>query len=264
MPTERLNEIPPAALKMIERNSGSIVETNAITGGLNSSIAARVCTEEGTLFVKGLPANHPRVWTQSREAAIAPYVHGLAPELLWQANGSDWHLLGFAYVEGRQASWKPGTDDLEPTLDVMQELAERPLPPVEVKRMTDRLRDYTENDELFLFDGSALLHTEWNPENVLVVDDNGVRLVDWAWVSLGAAWIDPALWVLWLIAAGHDCEEAEYAATGHKAWRTASYEALSAFSRAQARLWDSIAEQSTDAWPTAMQQAATMWRDYRN
>lgn len=128
--------------------------------------------------------------------------------------------------------------------------------------MTDRMRHYAEPDELHLFDGSALLHTEWNPANVLV-HDGRARLVEWAWVSLGAAWIDPALWVLWLIAAGHDPEQAEFAASGHEAWRHASYEALWAFSRAQARLWDSIAAQSADEWPKSMQQAARTWRDYR-
>ncbi|MGW2525384.1 hypothetical protein ACWC09_52425 [Streptomyces sp. NPDC001617] len=27
--------------------------------------------------------------------------------------------------------------------------------------------------------------------------------VDWGWASTGAAWIDLALWLLWLIAHGH-------------------------------------------------------------
>lgn len=262
MPSECLNEIPPPVLDMIERRSGRILEADPATGGLHGAIAARVRTEVETLFVKGLPAGHHRVWTQGREAAINPHVHGIAPKLVWQAIDSNWHVLGFAHVEARHASWKPGTEDVEPMLDVMEELAGRPLPPVAVGRMTDRMRTYAESDELHLFDGSALLHTRWNPKNVLV-RDGGARLVDWAWVSLGAAWIDPALWVLRLIAAGHEPEQAEFAASGHEAWRHASYEALWAFSRAQARRWDSIAAQSGDDSPKPMQQAARTWRDYR-
>ncbi|MFD3511276.1 hypothetical protein [Nocardia sp. NPDC058666] len=52
------------------------------------------------------------------------------------------------------------------------------------------------------FDGDALLHTDWFPTNVLVPGD-GVRVVDWAWASRGAAWIDAALWAVWLRLAVH-------------------------------------------------------------
>ncbi|GGV72138.1 hypothetical protein GCM10010277_84670 [Streptomyces longisporoflavus] len=263
MATERLSEIPPTVARMIEIRSGPILESSPVTGGLNSEIAAHVRTETQTLFVKGLRTSNPRAWTQTREAAINPFVHGLSPRMVWQADDDAWHLLAFEYTEGRHANWKPGSDDLEPVLDVMQELAGRPLPPLQLRRFSDRMAGCAAPDELHHFDGSALLRTEWNPENVLIAD-GGVRLVDWGWVSLGAAWIDPALWVLWLIAAGHDPEQAEYAAAGHQAWRQASYEALAAFSRAQLRLWDSIAGQSSTAWAGPLQQAATSWRDYRN
>ncbi|MGW6317569.1 aminoglycoside phosphotransferase [Streptomyces sp. NPDC055099] len=262
MPIKHLDKIPPTVLDVIEDRSGRVLQAHTVTGGLNRAITARVRTDVETLFIKALPADHPRVRTQSREAAINPYVPGIAPQLVWQAVDTNWHILGYAHIEARHANWKPGTEDVEPTLDVMEELAERPLPPVEVKRMTDRMRPYAESEELHLFDGSALLHTRWNPKNVLV-RDGGARLVNWARASLGAAWIDPALWVLRLIAAGHDPEQAEFAASGHEAWRHASYEALWAFSRAQARRWDSVAAQSADEGSQLMQQAARTWRDYR-
>ncbi|MFI5976263.1 hypothetical protein [Streptomyces sp. NPDC051452] len=35
-----------------------------------------------------------------------------------------------------------------------------------------------------------------------------VRPRNWGWASLGAAWIEPALWLLWLIAHGHTAEQA--------------------------------------------------------
>jgi hypothetical protein len=59
MPTERLNEIPSSVLAMIEVHSGRVLGAHTVTGGLNSAIAARVRTEAETLFVKGLPADHP-------------------------------------------------------------------------------------------------------------------------------------------------------------------------------------------------------------
>ncbi|WP_257789480.1 hypothetical protein [Streptomyces sp. Sge12] len=43
--------------------------------------------------------------------------------------------------------------------------------------MPDRMWEHTPNPALF--DGDALLHTDWFPTNVLVPGD-GVRIVDWA------------------------------------------------------------------------------------
>lgn len=46
------------------------------------------------------------------------------------------------------------------------------------------------------------------PGNVLI---SGSRawLIDWAWAALGAPWIDPACWLVRLIAYGHAVSEAE-------------------------------------------------------
>jgi hypothetical protein len=60
-----------------------VVDVQTINAGLNSTIAARVHTIDRTLFVKGPPLDHPRVWTQKREAQIAPHVRSIAPPLRW-------------------------------------------------------------------------------------------------------------------------------------------------------------------------------------
>ncbi|MGW8954704.1 hypothetical protein [Streptomyces sp. NPDC055709] len=76
--------------------------------------------------------------------------------------------------------------------------------------------DPTDSDH---FIGDQLLHTDWNPHNVLV--PRPARLVDWARTAYGAGWIDPGLWVVWLIASGHTIEQAEHVATQHPAWAEA-------------------------------------------
>ncbi|MFG2794803.1 hypothetical protein [Streptomyces sp. NPDC048419] len=88
-------------------------------------------------------------------------------------------------------------------------------------------------------------------------------LVDWGWASTGAAWIDPALWLLWLVAHGHTCDQAERAAAAHPAWELAPTEGLNALARVQRRLWDSIAAESTDDWATPVQEAARSWEEHR-
>ncbi|WP_053703386.1 hypothetical protein [Streptomyces sp. WM6368] len=70
--------------------------------------------------------------------------------------------------------------------------------------MPDRMCEHTPNPALF--DGDALLHTDRFPTNILVTGD-GLRVVDWAWASRGAAWIDAALRAVWLIRSGHSPQQ---------------------------------------------------------
>jgi hypothetical protein len=197
MPTQRLTELPDPVMRLVEEVSGPVVDVQTVKAGRNSAIAARVQTSDHTLFVKGLPLNHPWVWTQKREADISPYVRGIAPELHWHLEEDGWSLLGFEYVEGGHADFTPGSPDLPGVMATMARLAAVPAPEVELKTMPHRLRTYVDDPaDLSWFAGNSLLHTEWNPHNV-VMTGSGALFVDWGWASTGAAWIDPALWLLW-------------------------------------------------------------------
>lgn len=264
MPTQRLTELPDDVLRLIERASGSpVVATAMIRAGLNSAIAARVTTDSRTMFVKGLPQDHPRVWTQTREAQVSPHVPGIAPRLLWYCEADGWSLLAFEHLEGHHADYTPDSPDLPAVMASMIQLSHIPAPALDLKNMSHRLRDYVDDPaDLSWFAGNHLLHTEWNPHNILVTGHHA-RLVDWGWASTGAPWIDPALWLLWLIAHGHTSEQAEQKAAAHPAWQQAPNEGLNALARAQRRLWDSIAAQSSDNWVKPMQEAAVSWEEYR-
>ncbi|GGX99297.1 hypothetical protein GCM10010358_61160 [Streptomyces minutiscleroticus] len=72
MPTPRLTDLPGTVLRLIERHSGTVTGAEAVSAGRNNAIAALVRTPERDLFVKGLPLDHPRVWTQKRETAAHP------------------------------------------------------------------------------------------------------------------------------------------------------------------------------------------------
>ncbi|MFE7857896.1 aminoglycoside phosphotransferase [Streptomyces sp. NPDC057403] len=264
MPTQRLTELPDNVRRLIEKTTGSpVVDIAMISAGLNSAIAARVETAHRTMFVKGLPLNHPRVWTQTREAQISPHVLGIAPRLLWHYEADGWSLLAFEYLQGHHADYTPASADLPAVMASMVQLSHIPAPAAHLKTMSHRLRGYVDDPaDLAWFAGNHLLHTEWNPHNVLVTGHHA-RLVDWGWASTGALWIDPALWLLWLIAHGHTCQQAEQAAAAHPAWQQAPAEGLDALARAQQRLWHSIAAQSPDDWAKPMHEAATAWEAHR-
>jgi len=72
-----------------------------------------------------------------------------------------------------------------------------------VKLAEKRWGGYVDTDhERALLRGEALLHTDYNPANVLITGSMAY-LIDWAWPTRGAAWIDPACLVVRLIAAGN-------------------------------------------------------------
>jgi hypothetical protein len=78
-------------------------------------------------------------------------------------------------------------------------------------------------------------------------------MVDWAWPTPGAAFIDPAWLVLQLIAAGHSAEDAESWAADCRAWTDANPSAVDAFATATLRMHLARSERRPDAsWITAM------------
>lgn len=89
-------------------------------------------------------------------------------------------------------------------------------------------------------------------------------LVDWAWATRGAPWLDAGYWVVWLIAeGGHTPEIAEQWASRIPAFRAAPEGGLNAFAVANESVWTEIAEQSPDPWTHSVHTAAKAWASYR-
>jgi hypothetical protein len=82
--------------------------------------------------------------------------------------------------------------------------------------------------------------------------------------TLGAAWTDPACWVLRLMASGgHTAYEAERQASRLPAFQAADPAHIGLFAVANVRLWDEIAQSSPGGWTIKMAQAAQSWAAYR-
>jgi len=188
----------------------------------------------------------------------------VTPALRWHLDVAGWNVLGFEHIEGRHPEYRPGSVDLPIVVEVMQALGAIPCPDVPVKDAGQRWASYLDRPAAAeLFAGNTLLHTDYNPENILITPDGTARLIDWAWPTRGAAWIDPCCLLLRLIAAGHTARQAETWAQRTHAWHTASADALDMFSLASARLWKEIADSDPRPWKQRMATAAREWAGTR-
>jgi hypothetical protein len=114
-----------------------------------------------------------------------------------------------------------------------------------------------------VFGGPVLTHSDWTPDNVLIASDRA-WLIDWAWPTLGAAWTDPACWIIRLIASGgHTAPQAERQACRLPAFQDADPAHIDLFAAANARLWAEIAQANASDWTTKMAHAAQSWSSHR-
>jgi hypothetical protein len=260
------DDLPESLKQAIEARTGRIVGVRVATAGLNSPLAAIIDTSDGKVFVKGMPSGHRRVITQAREAAVAQLVKEISPALLWHFDEAGWNVLGYEYAEGRHADYTPGSPDLDKLVQLMGALSAIKVPdePGPFKRAEDRWAPYVDDPAFAIaFAGLALTHSDWTPDNVLV-SPNRAWLIDWAWPTLGAAWTDPASWILRLMASGgHTALEAERQASRLPAFQAAEPAHIDLFAAANVRLWDEIAQSSMSAWKKDMAHAAHAWLAFR-
>jgi hypothetical protein len=250
--------LPQAVRDDIEREVGPVTTATSLGTGLNSSVAVLANGH----FIKALPADHRWAWTQQREAEVAPYVAHLAPELIARVVRQGWDVLIFEALDGGPADYGPGSADLPAVSQLLIELGDTPCPEIELREASLRLRAYAEDSDLHHFAGRALLHTDLNNANIIINADRA-ELVDWGWATRGAPWLDPAYWVVWLIAAGHDPGTAEDVAATIPSWRHAPGAGIDAFVSANVRLWADIAGDNPDAFAKPVLEATRRWDRYR-
>ncbi|CUU60905.1 hypothetical protein Ga0074812_1505 [Parafrankia irregularis] len=263
LPRMNWDDLPADVRRAVEAHTGPVTAASTASGGFNSAIAATLRTRSGTVFCKGLPASHRQIVTQRREREINPHVVGLSPRLLWHVEVDGWDLSGFEHIDGRHADYRPDSDDLPLIAECLRRLQQVACPDIPLKQADQRLSGYvTEPAEAEMFAGSSLLHTDWNSANLLISDR--AYLVDWAWATRGAAWLDPAGWLIWLMAEGrHTATQAEAWAEQIPSWQAAPADAVAAYAKANARLWAEIAQASGDEWTSRTASAAGAWALYR-
>lgn len=252
-------DLSKAIHSAIQAQTGAVLRAHTVSEGLNSEIAAVLHTSTNKVFIKGLRSNHPRAWTQQMEAMVNPYVVQVSPQLLWHIETDGWNILAFDHIEGRHADYSPGSHDIPKVVEAIRLLREVRCPDLPLKRAEQRWAPYM--DDTSTLRGDTLLHTDFNPLNVLV---NGTaRIIDWAWPTRGAAWIDPACFILRLMAAGHTPGEAEAWAQQVSSWDPTPEKDVDAFAAASARVWVEIAQADPQPWKKRMAVVAEQWLCYR-
>lgn len=263
MPVDRIHwdDLPLDARHAAEEQTGPILHAETAAAGANSGIAATVHTADSVLFVKGVPVDHPQARTQQREAEINPYLPASCPRLLWHVQAAGWDLIGYERIVGRHADYAPGSPDLPLVARALVDLQNTPCPPIELKLAEQRWSGYAGPAGVEQLAGDTLLHTDLAPHNMLMTDR--AHLIDWAWPTRGAAWIDPAVLILRLMESGHTAEAADAWARGQfPSWAAAPHASISAFSEANARTWDEIARHDPQDWKKHMGRLAHDWMTY--
>ncbi len=259
MPRRHFHDLPAEARQAVADKTGTVHAARTADGGLNSGIAAFLDTGSGTVFVKGIPADHAQAPAQRREAAINPHLPRACPRMYWHLEAGGWDLLGYEVLVRRHADYSPGSPDLRLVAAAVADLQDVTAPhDIAIKAAEQRWAAYAPTGTADLFAGDTLLHTDLAPHNVLV--DQRAHIIDWAWPTRGAAWIDPAVLILRLMEAGHSAPAAnEWACEHFPSWRAAPHPAVLAFSRASATAWDEIARSDPQGWKKEMSRHAHDW-----
>lgn len=256
--------LPAPVRATVEGHTGRVRASRCADSGINAAITVFLDTEDGPVLLKGVPDNHPAARDQQREADVNPYIRDVGPRLLWVEETAGWHLLAFEVIGARCANLEPDSPDLPKIGATLAAVAELPCPPVAMLSAGRRWGPYLDRpEEQRLIAGEHLLHTDPNPGNVLVAEGRA-WLVDWAWSTRGAAFIDFACLIPRLIVAGHNPAEAEDWTARHPVWQEADQEAVTVFSLALARLVRKLADgDPVGVWRLPMVQATQRWVQHR-
>nr|WP_285101252.1 phosphotransferase [Promicromonospora sp. MEB111] len=110
--------------------------------------------------------------------------------------------------------------------------------------------------------GESLVHADVHELNLLV-DDNRVNVIDWAWSRTGPVWIDAALLVVRLVAAGHQPGEAERLVSGTWGIQHSTAEPVTVFATTTYGQWRRFAIEFPSTHRDAPLRGARLWARYR-
>ncbi|TDD79912.1 phosphotransferase [Actinomadura rubrisoli] len=260
------DDLPGALRDAVQEHSGPVRRVESAAGGGHADFASTLHVLQGPVFVKAarkLPdEDGAEVRALRREAAINQHVSGLAPRLLWTAEAGGWLALGFEHVEGRHADYAPGSADLALLTRVVRAIQALPCPDVVQMRVERRWEAVAA--DVSSIAGNALLHTDLNPRNLLITSEGRVYVVDWAFASRGAPWVEAGQVVPWLIRAGHTPRQAERWAESIPSWDAADPAAIGLYARASAERWRRYGERAHGGGAVPEYVAvAQRWAEYR-
>ena len=227
-----------------------------IHSGKGSDLAATLRTDKGVVFLKAVSMGRPRAEIYRIEPKVQEYLPAIASRMLWHTETEEWLVMCFEHVEGSHVDITPGSPDLSTVAMVHDALTCFEIPGLPVLPIERRWAPFAPADVLEHLRGMTLVHTDLVPANILRGVDGKAKVVDWAWPTLGVAWLDTSLMVPRLILAGHTPQAAEAWALTVPAWCKAGRESVDCGLRAHLGF---ARERSSEALCDSLRQ----WQRYR-
>lgn len=248
--------LPPAVTEEIADRLGETRIAPAASGD-HAEIAATVTGTSGPVFVKAarsdLGVRSLRYELQVGEALQPPR----SPAVLWQFDVDGWLVAGFDHLDGPHADLSPASPDLNLLATAIKELADAPEPAIPLYNPQARL-----GFSHPAMDGVSLIHTDLNPAN-LIVTGKGLRIVDWAYATKAAPWLELAMIVPWLIGSGHTPAQAEQWLAQFPAWNSVGEDVLDHFAHSNAAKWAAKAQTSSLPWVHDLADWTGQWKRFR-
>lgn len=248
--------LPEAVTKEIADRVGEAHVSPAVTGD-HAEIAATVTGTNGQVFVKAAQSDFG-VRSLRYELRVSEAVSGShSPAVEWHFEAAGWLVVGFEQCDGPHADLSPGSPDLDLLSEALTVLGRTRAPDVGLFSPKGRL-----GFEHPAMDGDTLVHTDLGPAN-LIVTSGGLRIVDWAFATKAAPWIELAMLAQWLISAGHTPEQAEEWLARQPAWSVIDPEILDEFASRNASKWSDKAGQGAVLWMHDLALWTGQWSAYR-
>ncbi|MFE9207142.1 phosphotransferase family protein [Micromonospora sp. NPDC007230] len=233
--------LPESVTAGIAERIGGAFDVTPASSGNHAEIASTVTGPAGRVFVKAASGGLS-VRSLSYELAATRAIDRHPPAVLWHFESDGWLVVGTEHLAGPHPDLSPGSADLDLLAVTLKELQETPASAQPWFTPAARLGFAHP-----AMDGETLIHSDLNPAN-LIVTKHGLRIVDWAWATKAAPWVELALLVQWLIGAGHSAEQAEEWLAQFPAWTATAREVLDDFASRNASKWSAKSRQSTDRW----------------
>ncbi|WP_372411071.1 phosphotransferase [Streptomyces luteireticuli] len=233
-------ELPAELRNAVEERAGRVTGSEIVAEGLNCATALVLTTERsGRLFFKGArEADVAAIAALNCETRINGAVQDVCPTVHHRFRTGGWSCLAFTFIDGRHADLGPGTSDLPAVTSALERMqtfsgSAFPAPP-----LADRFTSYLLPGEAEFLNGTALLHTDTNPHNILINNHDGVAyVVDWAMPATGPAWVDPASTSVRLMECGQDPADALAWLGRFTSWQNADPKAVETFVGVTCRRW---------------------------
>ncbi|MFI5492516.1 phosphotransferase [Actinoplanes sp. NPDC051859] len=250
-------DLPEAVTEEIAERVG-VFHVVAAKSGNHAEIAAMVDGAEATVFVKAAKSELEVRLLQYELLVGKAITWSFAPAVEWTFEAAGWLVVGFEHCPGPHADLSPGSPHLDLLAETLDALGETPAPPGPPWFSPAGRLGFAHP----AMAGNTLIHTDLNPAN-LIITPNGLRLIDWAFATKGAPWVELAMLAQWLIGSGHTAEQAERWLSGSPTWRTASPAVLDHFAAANAAKWSHKAGNNAASWVQDLAEWNRKWAAFR-